>query len=278
MLQRIARHFLPLLLVAVPGLVFAQASPGGNQGPAGSASRWRVGAAFGYGERSNPLVQSDDVPIIVDLDIAWFGDRWFFDNGDAGFTFTSNDALTASIVGRFNSDRVFFSRTNTRFIVFDSAGAPLEIPADFKPPDRDYAMELGIELLTDGRWGALQLAAFHDASGTHDGFELGADYSFSWRRRRLHIEPSFGASYKSADLNNYYWGLTAEEGRGVVPAYEAGAGMNWSARLTIGYQLNREWTASVVVEYERLNNDTFLSPIVEKRGVRGVFAGLARKF
>ena len=47
-------------------------------------SRWRLGAAFGYGVRSNPLVQSDDIPIIVDLDIAWFGDRWFFDNGDLG--------------------------------------------------------------------------------------------------------------------------------------------------------------------------------------------------
>ncbi|MDH5622457.1 MAG: hypothetical protein OEY74_10280, partial [Gammaproteobacteria bacterium] len=42
-------------------------------------SRWRLGAALGYGVRSNPLIQSDDIPIIIDVDIAWFGDRWFFD-------------------------------------------------------------------------------------------------------------------------------------------------------------------------------------------------------
>ena len=59
-------------------------------------SRWRLGAALGYGVRSNPLVQSDDIPIIVDLDIAWFGDRWFFDNGDLGLTVADNDAMTAS--------------------------------------------------------------------------------------------------------------------------------------------------------------------------------------
>ncbi|HMB74281.1 MAG TPA: MipA/OmpV family protein [Gammaproteobacteria bacterium] len=278
MLQRTARFLVPLLLAAAPGLAGGQPNPGGNQGPSGGASRWRIGAAFGYGERSNPLVQSDDLPIVVDLDIAWFGDRWFFDNGDAGFTFADNDALTASIVGRFNSDRVFFSRTNTRFIAVDTVGTPIEIPADFKPPDRDYAIELGVEFLTDGRWGALQLAGFHDASGTHDGFELNADYSFSWRRQRLHIEPSLGISYKSASLNDYYWGLTAAEGRGVVPAYEADAGINWNARLTIGYQLNRKWTASLVVEYERLNDEAFKSPIVEEQSVRGVFAGLARRF
>ena len=74
-------------------------------------SRWRLGAAFGYGVRTNPLVQSDDIPIIVDVDIAWFGDHWFFDNGDLGLTFADSDALTANLVARVNSDRVFFGNS-----------------------------------------------------------------------------------------------------------------------------------------------------------------------
>jgi hypothetical protein len=41
---------------------------------------WRFGIALGFGERTNPLVQSEDIPVLVDLDIAWFGERWFFDN------------------------------------------------------------------------------------------------------------------------------------------------------------------------------------------------------
>lgn len=276
MLRRIARTMMPLLLAAGAGL--ADAQPSAGSGAASSASNWRIGVAFGYGERSNPLVQSDDVPLIVDLDIAWFGDRWFFDNGDGGLTFADNDRLTASIVGRINSDRVFFSRTNTRFITVDVTGAPLTVPEDFRPPDRDYAVELGVELLTDGTWGALQLSGFHDVSGTHDGFEFGAEYRFSWRRARLHIEPSVGISYKSTDLNDYYWGLTEAEGRNVVPAYVADAGTNWSAGLTIGYQVNRKWAVSFVIDYERLNNEAFRSPVVEERSVRGVFAGLARGF
>jgi outer membrane protein len=276
MIWRLFRLAIPLLLIGAPGIVCAQTSPG--SAAANTSSSWRLGAAFGYGERTNPLVQSDDLPIIVDVDIAWFGERWFFDNGDGGYTFADNDRFTASLIGRVNSDRVFFSRTNTKFIVFDSAGVPIQVPAGFQPPERDYAIEIGVELLTDGSWGALQLSAFQDASGTHDGFELGADYSFSWRRGRLHVEPSFGVSYKSQDLNDYYWGLTAAEGQGVLSAYQADAGVNWNTRLTVAWQLNRNWAATLSVDYERLNDEAFESPIVEERSVRGVFAGVARRF
>jgi outer membrane protein len=269
MLQRLS----PILLLLIPLFAVNAAIAADNE-----ESRWRLGAAFGYGERSNPLVQSDDIPIYVDLDIAWFGDHLFFDNGDLGVTFADNDLLTASVVARVNSDRVFFGNTDTRFVVFDALGLPLSEAVEFQPPDRDYAIELGAELLTDGPWGALQLTAFHDVSGTHKGYELYADYSYGWRKQRFYIEPAIGASYKSAKLNNYYWGVTPEEAGVVVLPYEAGAGVNWHARLGLGYQLTRHWSLSLVAEYERLNSEAAASPIVEDDDVLGYFAGVVYRF
>jgi outer membrane protein len=273
MLLEIKRLALPLILAALPGMAYSQSSPG-------DVSPWRLGAAIGYGERSNPLVQSDDIPIVVDLDIAWFGDRWFFDNGDAGLTFADNATLTASLVGRVNSDRVFFGRTDSRFVTVESAGLDFAgvQPIDIEPPERDYAVELGIEMLTDGRWGSLQLSGFHDASGTHDGYEIDAEYSFGWRRQRLYIEPSFGVAYKSARLNNYYWGLTAVEAGDIALPYEAGSGLNWRTRLMLGYQLTRHWGVSVAAEYERLNDEAAASPIVDEDSVLGWFAGMTWRF
>ena len=224
-------------------------------------SRWRLGAAIGYGQRTNPLIQSDDIPIVVDLDIAWFGDRWFFDNGDLGLTVADNDTITASLVARVNSDRVFFGNTDTRFVAVDFAGMPLAEAVEFEVPDRDYAVELGVEMLTDGSWGALQFSAFHDVSGTHEGFELYANYSYGWRSQRLYIEPSIGASYKSSNLNNYYWGVTDDEASVVVAPYEAEAGLNWQTRLMVGYQLSRHWSLSLVAEYERINDEAAASRI-----------------
>jgi outer membrane protein len=267
----ITRLALLLALVASPCLA------DGTGGQTGE-SRWRLGAAVGYGLRSNPLVQSDDIPIVVDLDIAWFGDHVFFDNGDLGVTFADNERLTASLVARVNSDRVFFGRTDSRFFTVDAIGMPLAQPVEFKPPDRDYAIELGIEMLSDGPWGALQFTAFHDVSGTHGGYELYADYSYGWRNRRLYIEPSLGAGYKSADLNNYYWGVTEDEAGVVVLPYQAGSGVNWHARLMVGYQLTRHWALSLVAEYERLNGEAAASPIVEEDNVLGWFAGVSFRF
>ena len=265
---------LSLLLLALDATqCLAQQASGGN-----TESRWRLGAALGFGVRSNPLVQSDDIPIIVDVDIAWFGDHWFFDNGDLGLTMADNDAVTASLVARVNSDRVFFGNTDTRFVAFDLVGAPLAQAVEFAPPDRDYAVELGVEMLTDGAWGALQFSAFHDVSSTHEGFELYANYSYGWRDQRLYIEPSIGASYKSADLNNYYWGVTDDEAGVVVAPYEAEAGLNWQARFMVGYQLSRHWGLSLVAEYERINDEAAASPIVEDRNVLGYFTGLVYRF
>ncbi len=143
---------------------------------------------------------------------------------------------------------------------------------------KDIAVELGVEMLTDGPWGALQLSAFHDVSGTHEGFELYANYSYGWRDQRLYIEPSIGASYKSADLNNYYWGVTNDEAGVVVAPYEAEAGLNWQARLMVGYQLSRHWGLTLVAEDEHINDEAAASPILKERGVLGYFGGLVYRF
>ena len=241
-------------------------------------SRWRLGAALGYGLRSNPLIQSDDIPIIVDFDIAWFGDHWFFDNGDLGLTLSDNALFTASIVARVNSDRMFFGNTDTRLSRSTS-------PAHRCPRRSNSECRTGTTL-SSWVWrcwpavpgDALQLSGFHDVSGTHDGYELYANYSYGWREQRLYIEPSLGVSYKSARLNNYYWGVTAEEGGIVVARYDATAGLNWHARLMLGYQLSRNWGISLVTEYERINDEAAASPIVDERNVLGFFAGLAYRF
>ncbi len=273
------RHYLAMALVLAmaSGACTASAAEAPGQ-PAAQESRWRLGAALGYGLRRNPLVQSDDIPIVIDLDIAWFGEHLFFDNGDLGLTLADNSAVTASLVARFNSDRVFFGNTDTRFVSADLAGMPLAEVTEFTVPDRDYALELGVELLMDGAWGQLQVTAFHDVGGTHDGYEIYADYAYGWREQRWYLEPSIGLSYKSDALNNYYWGVRDDEVSIVLPPYTAGAGTNLHTRLMLGYQLSRNWSFSLVAEYEQLNDDAAASPLVEQQDVLGYFAGFGFRF
>jgi len=251
--------------------------------------QWRLGAAFGYGERTNPLIQSDDIPVIVDLDIAWFGKRWFFDNGDVGFTMFDGAKSTTSLVARVNSDRVFFGKTNTRYVNFTYVGkgtiAPLPDNDSFAPepvavevPDRDYAIELGVESLIDGDWGQAELRAFHDVSGTHGGYELSAHYSRRWTMGRLSFAPTLGISYKSADLNDYYWGVHQDEASTALPEYHPGGGVGVEGGLITNYYLTRNLRLALSVNYERLVDDVAESPLAEDDYVLGYFSGLAWTF
>jgi MipA family protein len=260
--------------------------------------RWRLGAAFGYGERTNPLIQSEDIPVLVDLDIAWFGKRWFFDNGDVGFTLFDRPSSTTSLVARVNDDRVFFGKTNTRYVNFAYAGNGLTAalppaavsgnggtdapvprqPVEVKPPDRDYAIEAGVESLLDGDWGAAELRAFHDVSGTHGGYELSAHYSWRWTTGRLAIAPTVGVSFKSAQMNDYYWGVHASEASDALPEYHAGAGFNFDGGLVTSYYFTRNLRFALSVNYERLADEVAASPLAEDDYVMAYFSGLAWTF
>lgn len=251
---------------------------------------WRFGVGLGYGERSNPLIQSEDIPVVVDLDIAWFGERWFFDNFDLGFELFDHRRFTTNIVARVNSDRAFFGKTNTRFVNFalTAGGASVPIPAtpgasfgqpmELKVPKRDYAVELGLEMLLDGEWGQSTIRAFHDVSGTHEGFEVSADYSYRFTRGRFSVAPSVGVAYKSASLSDYYWGVHADETSPTLFGYPVDAGIGWEAGLKTSYYLTKNARLALSANYERLQDSVADSPIVERPYVLGYFAGLAWQF
>jgi outer membrane protein len=276
-------------LWAVAALAHAQ-----TPAPADAAeSRWRLGAALGYGERTNPLIQSDDIPVVVDLDIAYFGDRWFFDNGDLGVELLDNRLFTTNLVARVNSDRAFFSKTNTRYVTYSlfaggftsaiadpNTGQPLAptqaLP--LKPPKRAYAVEAGLETLFSGEWGQATLHAFRDVSGTHDGYEIAADYSYRITRGRLSLSPSAGLSWKSAALSDYYWGVHKDESGITLARYQARGGLGWEAGLRANYYLTKSVRLAVSANYERLQHSIAMSPLVERDYVFGYFAGLGWQF
>lgn len=159
----------------------------------------------------------------------------------------NGDRITLNAIGRLNSDRVFFSKTHTEYVsLFGSAGfGPAFAPEPIEIPDRDYAFEMGLELLSDGDWRFLQAAAHRDVGDTHDGYELYLSYGRTMRHDRWFFEPSIGFSYKSGALNDYYWGVRPEESNLVLPVYEVDAGINTQARLAASYQLTRHWAFTV---------------------------------
>jgi outer membrane protein len=209
--------------------------------------------------------------------------------------------FTTNIVARVNSDRAFFSKTNIRYVNFalttggemqqialppPPPGAPPPFtgsgdsvtPLPLKVPKRDYAVELGLEVLFDGEWGQATVRGFHDVSKTHDGFEVSADYSYRWTRGRWSVSPSVGVAYKSAELSDYYWGVHPDDAAPTLIEYQVDEGVNWEAGLRTSYYLTKSTRLAVSANYERLHHSIAMSPIVEQPYVFGYFAGIAWQF
>ena len=257
---------------------------------------WQFNVALGYGQRSNPLVDGDNIDIYWLADLAWYGRRWFFDNGDIGFTLYEGDYFTLNAVGSLNSDRVFFSHLNDGFIsgqtlsdfastssddlrpVLETDLSRQELAALIDSPDRDYAFEMGVEFLSDGAWGFLQAQFNSDVSGVHNGHEFWLRYGYDVYYSRWHLQPSVGVSWKSAEFNNYYFGVRANESSKFLPPYQAGSGVNYSSKLSLSYLLTENWQLVTTAEYEKLNHDAVASPFIFEDSITTYFAGVYYRF
>jgi outer membrane protein len=85
-------------------------------------------------------------------------------------------------------------------------------------------------------------------------------------------------SWKSEELNDYYWGVSEDEANVLFPAYSAGAGLNIHARFLMSFQINRHWAWVTVGEYERINSEAADSPIVTEQTVLGIFTGFRYEY
>lgn len=272
---------------------------------------WSAGISLGAGQRSNPLLGGDAIDLWWSVDFAWYGERWFFDNGDLGFMLRDTRDYTINWIARVNTERAFFSELNEGLFqsrvpigVFDPvvedpqpAGAPAAPdgemdglngsdgeeqrtpgPTNVEIPDRDYAIESGLEFLRDDPFGSFHAQLLADVSGVHKGYELWLNYSTDFVLQRWHFVPSVSLSWKSKNLNDYYFGVRADEAVGELREYSASSGLNASIKLSARYYISENWTVALVADYERLNNSASDSPLLKDNYIASYFAGVHYAF
>lgn len=256
---------------------------------------WELGLAAGYGIRTNPLIDSDDIPMYIVLNIAWFGDYFFFDNGDLGLTVHETDKISFSLIAHINNEREIFEWLNNSQLGIQFSTA---LAADFSPPasstgaetnafeniesidipERSLAVDGGLEMIVADEWGDFQLQVLTDISNTHNGVEVWASYAYPWKDRNWNITPSLGINWKSSHLLGYYYGVRDSEADFFRPAYKASSGFNTFARLSISYRINDNWGVTGIAEYETLSRSIRRSPIVDQDGITTLFIGLMYNF
>lgn len=328
MIKRLGACITALWLTSLGAHAGAQEHCGPDNERCVATGTWEVQLAVGAGLRTNPLADSDPIPLVVIPQVSYYGKRFFLDNLDLGYTLVDKPRWMLNALITPGRDGLYFFRDDLGRFVLDgglnlvgdasnppnsggmdgdldetptspntpSAGgdnsnnagddpspqperdpqeSPAESPSSAPPPlrDRDISALAGLEASARlGGWD-WQLQALTDVSGTHEGEQLRFALSRGTRARDNQFGLALGFSWKSAEVMEYYYGVTEGEASEQRPAYRPGNGASPFVRLSWSRPASESWRWLGSVQYEHLSDAVRDSPLVDQNQVMQIFVG-----
>ncbi len=253
---------------------------------------WSLGFSVGLGARTNPLVDGDNIPLILLPSFSYYGDHFFIDNLDIGYTLFESKSWTLNILTTPAYDRVFFHDWDVGNILVDIgvSGSPTNNPdmgfADqedqvtqitaFDLKDRKMSWMAGIEVSTDLAASQLQLSLLKEITDNHGGKEIRLAYatdipSTSWTT-------AIGLTWKDQYMTDYYYGVDDSEIVDDRGAYQTSSSLSPFFRLNWLSKEKGESFWRFNIEYQRLDKTISNSPIVDNSSVTTIFFGKTFRF
>lgn len=201
-----------------------------------------LGAGVYYA--TSPYIDVDEDLAPIPLVIAEYG-RWYIDGSKVGFLFTDEGAVKLSAV------------LAPRFQGYEDDDSRVLSGMD----DRDWSLDGGMRLEWKNNLCVLNLAGLADLLNTHQGQELRLVVSREFRGGFL--TPRLGISWQSAELVDYYYGVSGNEATAVRPVYQPDSTVNYLAGVRIAYPLGEQWALIADAGCEIYGPGITKSPIVD---------------
>ncbi|WP_286996084.1 MULTISPECIES: MipA/OmpV family protein [Shewanella] len=251
---------------------------------------------MGYGQKTNPLRQQDDIPLYVIPSIAYYGENWFFDNGNLGLTLAESENYTINLVTAYSRERAFFYRWDPSNVftfggssqmskATESRAAPMMLMQANEPPkvfneleDRHFTFLGGAEAFFYTQYGILNLSLTHDMFNVHQGTEAKARWLYHLNLERWKLEFALNIEWKSKEIVDYYFGVRPSENAYWSQAYQGSSGFNRGLEFTGRYSLNEDWDLVLGLRYTKLADEIAKSPLLDEDDVRAFFIGAAYRF
>ena len=148
--------------------------------------------------------------------------------------------------------------------------------------DREWTLELGGSLSRILGEARITAEASADVLNEHRGHEVRLSYNYDFRGaaniRDLMVTPSIGVTYRSSDLNDYYYGVRRDEAIEGRPEYNAGDSIGLLTALRLNYRLDEQWSVMAMGAVHWLDDEITDSPIVEKDYAASVLLGIMYRF
>jgi outer membrane protein len=166
------------------------------------------------------------------------------------------------------------------FLGYRFEGFPYDhIPASLAGmANRGSAVDLGLGYQTRQPWGTLFGEVLRASVDGANGVEARVGYRYDLALGKLQVQPQISFALRDAKLNNYYYGVRAEEATATRPAYAPGGGVNAEFGLSAVYPLSERWRLIGGISAKRWSSGVRASPIVENRTQLAGQLGVAYDF
>ncbi len=229
--------------------------------PAPSAVRWSLG--LGVTSSPRPYVGANNSVLPIPL-IELYYKRFYVQGIQAGFHLFEK------------GDFVIDARAGIVFAGLDPDDSPELEGLD----ERKSSIEGGVVVdWTPGKY-KLSASAYTDLLGRSGGQQIGLDFSRAWtfNAYRWGLTPSIGFVWQSSNFVDYYVGVTPEETAPGRPAYEPGSAVNFRSSLFAFFMLTPRVNLVALLRVQRLDNEIYSSPIVDKQRAYFVLVGATYRF
>jgi outer membrane protein len=154
-----------------------------------------------------------------------------------------------------------------------------ELPLSLEGMDvRNTGADLGARFYVKHGASRWDVSVRHDIAGLSHGTEARAAYAYTIEGERWRLQPVALASWRSGDLNDYYYGVSPIDALPDRPSYDAGAGWNATLALYGKYRILQHWSLIGGAYVTRLSSEIRDSPVVDDDLQWGVMAGAAYDF
>lgn len=145
--------------------------------------------------------------------------------------------------------------------------------------DRDFSVDMGPVLRWQTDYGTVNAQWGFDVGGASKGQNVQLQFIRNlYRSSKLRLNGLVGMQWNDSKLNDYYFGVDADEVRPGRPAYKAGAGVQYQIGINGIYSINQNQALFFGLIANRLSNEQGDSPIAETRTQPMGFVGYSFGF
>ncbi len=126
--------------------------------------------------------------------------------------------------------------------------------------------------------GLFKIKHNHEINNKHNGNTSSLSYSAPIFAGKWLLLPQLSYEHYSAEVINYFFGVTPTDASVDFPAYRASSGTAFSLSILSLYQINNKWSFVGNLKNDFLGDEITDSPIVDSDQRFSVFAGFLYKF